>query len=62
VRREECGELVAQLSHERRCEKAFLEQRQRAVVVPEAASTQRADPTGRAAGLGNDSGLAAQFA
>jgi hypothetical protein len=41
---------------------AFLEQHQGAVIVLEAASTQRANPAGCGAVLGNDGSLAAQLA
>jgi hypothetical protein len=57
----EFGKLVAEFSNERRFGLAFLQQRQRAVVVPEAASTQFTDRPGRGAGLGINSSLAWQF-
>jgi hypothetical protein len=57
----EFGELVAEFSNERRFGLAFLQQRQRAAIVPEVASAQRTDRTGRGVGLAIDSGLAAQF-
>jgi hypothetical protein len=56
------AQLVTKVSHERGFGKAFLEQRERALVVPEAASSQLADSSGCGASVRVASCLAPQFA
>ena len=53
------ADLSPELSHERGFGQALLEQRQRVLVVPEAAGTQFANVSGRGAPLRIDGSLAA---